>query len=301
VPKLAPAPEVVIITDTSLPAHTSDKAVASLVLGLLFFCACLSGVPAILLGRRALSDIKMSGGRLRGRTMAIAGIVLGIFGCLLTIPLFLPAIRSSREAARRAECTNNLHLIGLAISLYHEANSCFPPAAIVDRNGKPILSWRVLILPYIDNSALYAKLHLDEPWDSPHNRSLLEPTPRVYACPSDATAKPGMTGYQVVIGAGTAFERNLKPLKIQDFTDGLDHTLLVGESPRAVPWTKPEDLSFDMTIPNSGLGSHHGYHNNGFNALFGDRSVRFIKSTISPKTLDAILTRNGAESDGGSY
>jgi prepilin-type processing-associated H-X9-DG protein len=84
-------------------------------------------------------------------------------------------------------------------------------------------------------------------------------------------------------------------LRFQDFTDGLAQTVLVGESPRPVPWTKPEDLRFDPTIPLSGLGSHHGYHNNGFNALFGDGSVRFLKSTITPGVLESILSRNGNE------
>jgi prepilin-type processing-associated H-X9-DG protein len=301
VPQPAPSSEVVFITDVSLPTHTSGNAIASLVLGFLFFFFCLSGVPAILLGRKALKEIRESGGRIRGRRMAIAGIVLGIFGCLLTIPFFLPAIRSSREAARRAECTNNLKQIGLAMHLYHDANGCFPPAAIVDKDGRPLLSWRVAILAYIDSGALYAKLHLDEPWDSPHNRSLLEPTPRVYACPSDQDRKPGMTGYQAVIGPSTAFTPDFKPLKMSDFTDGLNMTLLVGESRQAVPWTKPEDVAFNMTIPNSGLGSFHGYHNNGFNVLMGDGAVRFIQRTIPQETLEAILTPNGVKVDGGSY
>jgi hypothetical protein len=97
--------------------------------------------------------------------------------------------------------------------------------------------------------SLYSKFHLDEPWDSPHNLSLLDAMPNVYACPSDPTRKPGTTGYQAVIGPATAFTPDFKPLPFQDFTDGLSRTLLVGESRRCVPWTKPEDLPFDMTLP----------------------------------------------------
>jgi prepilin-type processing-associated H-X9-DG protein len=107
-----------------------------------------------------------------------------------------------------------------------------------------------------------------------------------------------------VIGPDTAFTPNFKPLhsRFQDFPDGLDHTLLVGESRRCVPWTKPEDLPLDTRVPLTGLGSHHGNHNDGFNVLFGDGSVRFVKSSITPETLEAILSRNGALSDEpGSY
>ena len=75
--------------------------------------------------------------------MAVAGIVLGIIGCLLTVMFLLPAYRSARWAARQAMCANNLKQIGLAFSNYQEAHGCLPPAAITDRNGRPLLSWRV--------------------------------------------------------------------------------------------------------------------------------------------------------------
>jgi prepilin-type processing-associated H-X9-DG protein len=295
VPRAAPPSEVLFLPEGRKPTGTSGKAIVSLVLGLLFFFACFSGLPAIFLGRQALSDIRLSGGRLRGRGMASAGIVLGVFGCLFTVSLLLPAYRSAREAARRAQCVNNLKQIGLAFHNYHDAYGCLPPAAITDKNGRPLLSWRVAIIPFLEASPLYSKFHLDEPWDSPHNLSLLDSMPFVYACPSDRTLKPGMTGYQAVIGLSAAFTPDFKSLRFADFTDGLSNTLLVGESRRGVPWTKPDDLPFDMSLPLSGLGSDHGYHNNGFNALFADGSVQFLKSTIAPSVLDALLTRNGNE------
>jgi prepilin-type processing-associated H-X9-DG protein len=295
VPRPAPPSEVRFIPEGGKPTATSGKAIASLVLGFLFFFACLSGLPAIFLGRQALSDIDRSGGRLRGRGMAIAGIVLGVIGCLFTVSLLLPAYRSAHEAARRAQCVNNLKQIGLAMHNYHEAYDCLPPAAITDKTGRPLLSWRVAILPYLESSSLYSRFHLDEPWNSPHNLSLLEEMPNCYACPSDKSLKPGMTGYQAVIGPSTAFTPDFQPLRFQDFTDGLSSTLLAGESRRLVPWTKPEDLPFNTPLSLSGLGSHHGYHNNGFNALMADGSVRFLKSTIAPSVLGALLTRNGNE------
>ena len=147
--------------------------------------------------------------------------------------------------------------------------------------------------PTWNAGALYARFHLDEPWDSPHNLPLLNEMPSVYACPSDRELKPGMTGYQVVVGPNTAFTPEFKPLHFDDFIDGVGNTILLGESRSVVPWTKPEDLRFDMSIPLSGLGSHHGNHKNGFNVLFADNSVRFLKTSIDPSDIEGLLTRNG--------
>jgi prepilin-type processing-associated H-X9-DG protein len=279
-----------ITDDLGDPIATSGKAMASLAVGACVFLAVLGGVPAILLGRGALKEIDQSKGMLRGRWMAIAGIVLGAFGCLATIPLFMAALGESREASRRYQCVNNLKQIGLALHNYHQANGCFPAAAIVDAEGRPLLSWRVAILPYFQADPRLADFHLDEPWDSPHNFALLKFMPGTYACPSDETLKPGTTGYRAVLGG--AFTSDFEPLQIKDFTDGTSNTLFIGESLQAVPWTKPDDLAVGGGLPLHGLGSRH---NNGFNALFVDGSVHFLKSTIDPNLLDALITRNGGE------
>jgi prepilin-type processing-associated H-X9-DG protein len=273
----------------------SRNAIASLILGVFFFFACLTGIPAIVLGWQALNEIRSSGGQIKGRRMAVAGILLGLIGCLFSISLLMPLFRSSREAARRAQCTNNLKEIGLAIHNYHDAYGCLPPAALTGKNGKPLLSWRVAILPFADASPLYARFHLDEPWDSPNNLALLDQMPLYYACPSDRTRKVGTTGYQAVIGSATAFTPDFKPVSFRDITDGIGVTIVVAESRHCVPWTKPEDRPFDMAIPFTGLGSYHGYHNNGFNAVFADGSVGFLRNSIEPKLLASYLTRNGNE------
>jgi prepilin-type processing-associated H-X9-DG protein len=293
VPDPVPPPEVMHILDEPKRAVTSGKAMASLALGVLFFFACFSGLPAIFLGSQALHEIDRSKGRLRGRKIAIAGIVFGVIGFFFTCVILMP--NEGRETARRSQCVNNLKQLGIAMYNYVEANGSLPPAAITDRNGKPLLSWRVAILPYIEESSLYSKFHLDEPWDSPHNLVLLEPMPSVYGCPSDTTRKPGTTGYQAIIGPNTAFTPDFKTLQVQDFTDGTSNTLIVAESRRCVTWTKPEDLPFNTTLPLSGLGSFHGSHKDRFNVLFADGSVRLLKSSIAPAVLRALLTRNGNE------
>ncbi len=279
----------------SSSACTHIKAIYSLFLGCLFFFVCFAGVPAIHLGFEAIRDIKRSKGQLRGRRMAIAGIVLGVIDCLLLVALFLPAHLSAREDARRAQCANNLKQIGLAIQIYHEANGCLPAAAITGKDGKPLLSWRVAILPYIGTGSPYWKFHLDEPWDSPHNIALVEQMPAEYNCPSDTTQKWGMTGFIAVIGARTVFRPYYQPVHFKDISDGVARTILVAESRRAVPWTKPVDIPVAMALAPDGLGSHHGYHNNGFNVLFADGSVQFLKSSIIPSTLSALLSRDGSE------
>ncbi len=121
------------------------------------------------------------------------------------IGLMLPAVQSSREAARRAQCTNNIKQIMLAMHNYHSANNAFP-RDFTDKDGKPLLSWRVAILPYIERAELYNKFNLDEPWDSPHNKELLKEMPPSFRCPSLAKPEPFTTTYRGLVGAGAMFE-----------------------------------------------------------------------------------------------
>jgi prepilin-type processing-associated H-X9-DG protein len=272
-------------------ARTSGKAIASLVLGLLsLVCTLFTGIPAIILGALGLSDIGRSGGRIGGKGMATAGIILGGIGAILVpIALLLPAVQAAREAARRAQCTNNLKQIGLAMHNYLSANNCFPPAAITDADGKPLLSWRVAILPFIEQQSLYQEFHLDEPWDSPHNQALIARIPPVYLCPSDGPDSEHTTRYQVVVGPGTIFE-GARGIRLDEVTDGTSNTLLVVEAKNPVPWTKPDDIPVNALT--AAVGSKHP---GGFNVLMADGSVRFVRMSINPAILQALATRNGGE------
>lgn len=278
--------------EQSSPSAWSENAKTSFKLGLFFFCAIFTGIPAILYGCRALQDIRQGGGRLRGRWLAIAGIVLGLFSCGFTLAYVMPAVRSARESARRERCVHNLKIISIGFHNFHQENDCLPAAAILDKDGKPLLSWRVAILPAMGYRELYERFHLDEPWDSPHNIALLEEMPAIYGCPSDYNRDPCSTGYQVVIGKDTVFTPNFKPLTFADLTDGLSNTLMVGETEHCVPWTKPEDIPFETTTPRHGLGS---YHDHGFHLIRADGSVRFAKKGISDGVINSILTRNQGE------
>jgi prepilin-type processing-associated H-X9-DG protein len=275
--------------------QTSGKAIGSLVLGILsFFCFFFTGLPAIILGAMGLSDIGRSGGRLVGRGMAIAGIVLGAFGCVfmsfaVLMALLLPAVQAAREAARRAQCVNNLKQIGLAMHNFASSEGHFPAPAITDPQGKPLLSWRVAILPYIEQESLYRQFKLDEPWDSPNNLPLLSQMPSVYLCPTDGPNADFKTRYQGISGQGAMFDPT-KATTIGNITDGTSNTLLVAESAQPVPWTKPEDI--DLAGITTSLGS---LHPGGMNVIFADGSVRFIKTSINPATLQALGTKAGGE------
>ncbi len=124
-----------------------------------------------------------------------------------TAELVAVPIRQAREAARRSQCTNNLKQIALAMHNYHARHNTFPPAYNKSPDGKPLLSWRVQILPFLDQKALYDEFHQDEPWDSPHNKTLISRMPVVYSCPSGSRtpAREGKTSYLTPRGPATIF------------------------------------------------------------------------------------------------
>jgi prepilin-type processing-associated H-X9-DG protein len=227
-------------------------------------------------------------------------IVVGCVGAMLfccapvSIALLLPAVQQAREAARRSQCKNNLKQIGLALHNYAEANGSFPPAYIADETGKPVHSWRVLILPYLDQAAMYQQYNMSEPWDGPNNSRLLSQMPAVYACPSDPVRGTN-TAYVGAFGEHCIF-RGDKPVTFRDIVDGVSNTLAVGEASRAnIPWMKPVDV--DVTAHPS-IGDPDGfssYHVGGAQFLMADGAVRFIAQSISAQTLQALFTRDGGE------
>jgi prepilin-type processing-associated H-X9-DG protein len=211
----------------------------------------------------------------------------------ILIALLLPAVQSAREAARRAQCVNNLRQIALAMHNYHDTNNAFPRPAITAKDGKPLLSWRVAILPFIEQNELYNKFHLDEPWDSPHNKALLNEMPQTYQCPSRPVREPFTTAYRVFSGKGALFEDDMN-ISIAHVTDGTSNTVMVVESREGVPWTKPDELNFDPAAKPSlyGAGSSHP---GGFNTAFADGSIRFIKNSIAVDVFRRLITRAGGE------
>jgi hypothetical protein len=283
------------------PAVTSGKAVVSLVLGVLSFCALfLAGLPAALFGFLALNDIKKGQGRIKGKGLAITGLALGVVGTLLTcacVPLGIllwPAAQSVTEAPARAQSQNNLKQIALAMQNYHDTYMSFPSAGFPARNapgGKPLLSWRVALLPYVEEIQLYNQFHHNEPWDSPHNKALLPRIPKVYLLPGETAGPDGLTKYQVFVGPHTLFEEGQR-ISLAQVRDGTSNTLLVVEAANGVPWTKPEDLRFDPKGPLPPLG---GRFLKGFTAAFADGHTALVPRDTPEKTLKALITRDGGE------
>jgi prepilin-type N-terminal cleavage/methylation domain-containing protein/prepilin-type processing-associated H-X9-DG protein len=227
----------------------------------------------------------------RGFTLIELLVVIAIIAVL--IALLLPAVQAAREAARRAQCTGNLKQVVLAMHNYAADYGCFPPAATYDADGKPLLSWRVLMLPYLSQAPLYGEFHLDEAWDSPNNKPLADSMPTPFRCPSEPETK-GLTTYQVFVDPRSIFTGKPAGVPLNAVTDGRSTTLLVAESAGPVPWSKPEELSLKSADPLLGMGSKHP---GGFNAVMADGSVRFFRrSLLSPQLLKALITRDGGES-----
>jgi hypothetical protein len=274
----------------------SGKAVASLVLGLASpICLLLTGIPAVLLAYFGLRDIDRSRGRLRGKGLALTGLVSGSFGVLLTllVPLVVPYVISAvREAAVRLKSQNNLKQIVLAMHLYHDAHGCLPPA-VVKKDGKALYGWRVLLLPYLGENALYQEFHLDEPWDSPHNQTLLGRMPAVYSSPGRATLTSDSTVYQVFASGGAVFEDDGRATSFADITDGLANTILVFESTYATPWTAPQFIHYGAKM--RVLMFVCEPTDKGFNACFADGTARFIPREVGDDLLNRAITRNAAD------
>ena len=214
---------------------------------------------------------------------AKAKVDLGMFGAALVSGL--PRVRAVAAGGVRE---NNLKQLALAMHNYQDTYGSFPPAAHTDKAGKPLLSWRVLILPYIEEAELYKEFKLDEPWDGPNNKKLLDRMPKVFAAGDKAGSN---TYYRVFHGKGAAFE-GAKGTKIGDFTDGTSNTILIVEADTPVPWSKPEELAFDAKKDLPKVG---GLDKDNFFAVFADGAVRSFPKTIDKDKLKAYITRNGGE------
>ena len=313
--------------DRPRPPAVSGMAVTSTILGVLslFLCSVFTGIPAIIFGALGLHAIGRSNGRLQGKGLAITGLVTGILSLLL-LPLTLllllfPAVGKVRESAAKVASANNLMQMSLAMQTCNDATGTLPPAASCDASGKPLLSWRVLILPYLGEDALYKQFNLNEAWDGPHNLPLLSQMPKVYALPGDTSAQPGYTYYRVFVskdlnnnGKRAAFDPprpgaagpfappgmgppDVNPVpqhgpRITDFLDGTSNTILVAEAATAVPWTKPDELIYDPNAPLPPLGGHF---TGGFQVVMADGSIHWVSKSVSETTLRAAITRDGGE------
>jgi len=258
---------------------------------LAFFCSVIDAVAW------------KQGDRTRFKPLLTVGGVIFLF---VLVALLLPSVPSAREAARRMQCTNNLKQIGLGFHNYLDTYGHFPPAYSVDENGKPLHSWRVLILPFMEQKTLYDQIRLDEPWDSEYNRQFHDTLISVFRCPSGSSlellkrAKPdlktdGNCCYSVVIGPETAFSGS-EAVSCDDITDGTSNTILVVERLMPVCWMDPNnEIGFDTACEGInhnvyGIGSAHAHV---ANVLMADGSVQSLLDSTEPEFLRALLTKSG--------
>ncbi len=286
--------------DSSVPPvpnvpRTSGMAITSLVLGVAsFMCWIFTGLPAVVLGAISLRNIYRSNGQLKGEGLAIGGIVTGGITTFFILPvmiaLLLPAVQAAREAARCNASMHHMKELALGLHNYHALNRTFPTAGGGTAPGSQ-LSWRVRILPMLGEQALYAQFHLDEPWDSAHNRALVAKMPDVFKSPND-NLPAGQTSYLVVTGPGTAFDDPEVGHALRDFRDGASATIMLVEADQGVEWTKPDDWHFDPADPTRGLGQ---LRPRGFLAAFADGHISFINDDTNPQVVSALMTRAGRE------
>jgi hypothetical protein len=211
----------------------------------------------------------------------------------LSRPLFKTT--DPRTATLRASSLNNAKMIMIAMHAFSDTNGALP-GGIADKTGKPGLSWRVALLPYVEHDNLYKQFKLDEPWDSEHNKKLIPMMPKIY---SPGTDTRGYTFYRGFTGPTTWLppqQQSMRPGQIipgarfGNFTDGLSNTIVVAEAYDPVIWTKPDEMPF---APNS-VPKLGGVFANGAVVALGDGTTRFLRSTISPQQLaNAIQINDG--------
>jgi RNA polymerase sigma factor (sigma-70 family) len=264
-------------------------------------------------GAGAAQVAALAQGALRAMTMmkleVVAGVALAVFLAAVGAVLGVrhtgseqrPAAARPKPAEAKAEpgpkaptrrqSADNLKKLASAMHAYHDVHGHFPPPALLDRQGKPLLSWRVLLLRHLGHKDLFKEFRLNEPWDSTHNRKFLARAPAVFLPVRGAGKEADATFYQVFAGPGTIFE-GPNGIRVEDVIDGTSMTVLLVEAATPVPWTKPADVSYSAKKPIPRLG---GLFKAGFHVAIADGSTRFVKKDFPEKLMHAAISRGGGE------
>jgi hypothetical protein len=240
-----------------------------------------------------------------GGGMGVLAIVLG--GCLVSsicvigilIALLLPAVQAAREAARRMQASNHLKQLALAMQNYHDVYDALPPAVVTDENGNALYSGRVLLLPYMEQQALYDQFDKTQPWDSPANMALSQTNIETFTDPSSANRIPGQTDFLFVVGKGTVFDPKIAgggwPAGgMANILDGTSNTMFMVEVKNSgIRWAEPRDLDISqpMSLP-------AGNHPNINLAAFYDGHTAAITKTTPPQIIRDLSTAAGGEQIG---
>jgi hypothetical protein len=230
-------------------------------------------------------------------------LILVILACLVAAGLvsFFRCGVCGR-AAYSPQCAKNIKQIGLAMCNYEERYACYPPAYVVDKNGRPAHSWRVLLLPFMGETKLYETYRFNEPWDSPTNKKVAAAAARLFQCPSANHDKDDLsTDYVLVVGKDTLSD-GPHSHKAKEILDGLSDTIMVVEMADSdTPWNKPGDLNFDTMnfLVNSAkrmcISSHHA---GGAYVCFCNGVARWLPEKTNPELIKSMLTIAGSEDAG---
>lgn len=189
--------------------------------------------------------------------------------------------RPERTGPNTLRCPFRLRQLGFALEAYHGKYKCYPPTAIRSDSGVPLLSWRVLLLPFMEGDALYAQFDLSAPWNSPHNLPLVAKMPDVYRCPQCAGGGEGMTPFIAVLGEGAPWHEFGSTAK-SDFADGLENSVIIVELVDEPDfWTKPQEV-LDTSIAINEQES--------INVLFADGTVSSIHGPQRNASLHPFFT-----------
>ena len=316
---MSDAPET---PSTPPAAPVSRGAVVSFLLGLtapLFLL--LTGIPAVWIGLASLRGVNAAEGRLRGRRLALAGIGLGIAGCVLAVlGLAVVVYVTLHVRSQRLECENNLRRIGAAVGKYYDEHKAFPPGTLPNAGLPPEqrLSWLAALPPYLElktrdgerMQSLYGQLDRNAAWDAGPNAAVAHSAAPLYVCPAhageDPNLAPGHTDYVGLAGVGpNAAELPLsdpnaglfgyaRTVTLNDIQAGTSHVLMATETGRANgPWTAggpptvrgvdPADAPY--VGPSRAFG---GMHPGGLNVLFADGGAEFMADTVSPSFFETL-------------
>jgi hypothetical protein len=292
------------------PSQLTLRDVLTVVFGFAVGCGflveCTSGEPSVKLASVLLLTwigfamwCLIAGGRRGTCLLQLVGglsllVLLGL--CLVPLTPLNPLV------GPRVQCNDNMKNIVLALLNYHDVYRRFPPAYIADKDGKPMHSWRVLLLPFLERKTLYDQYRFDEPWDGPHNSRLAAQMPSCYQCSAsyEDSIRPPLTRYVAVVGPGTMWP-GAASTKISDAVDGTDRTILVVESSDApVHWMEPRDLDLQTLPleinPLNGQGISSKHPGRAAHVAMVNGSVLFLsREKTTPQQLRALLTIAGGE------
>ena len=228
-------------------------------------------------------------------TGAIVGIVIGVIALLMCtcgtpimIGILLPAVQAVREAAAKQQSQNNLKQMSLALSAQSDTfGGAYGPFAQGVGGPAKGHSFRVGLLPFMEQDNLYRAIDLTQPWDSAKNLPLTGTPVKTFLDPGNPASQGTATPYRMFVGPGALFDGSGKPVNLITIPDGSSNTIFTIAATETVAWAKPQELPYGPGVPIPPLGWYP--RAGGFNAAFADGSVRFIRNTIAEADLRSLI------------